>query len=373
MKPYVSLDFPKLILFFQFEIFIKMFINLKNKNILIIGCGGGYDIFCGLVLYFDLIKDNRITLSSFSFTNCELLEKCETLTSHCYKVNADLNIAEKDVYFPEYKLSQSINELIYAIPTSVDLDIYEDAVRCIVKHHQIDTIIVVDGGCDSLLFGQEEQLATPVEDMMTIYIINKLIKGNHIHQTYVTCLGTTVELIDHMDFEKSVGKIKDQGGLIACHSLREIYLGSTPQKEYIDKYIEIFKKCDTNNSIINSSVVSAIEGHIGKYENPMLQKRISMTENFPNLSEKTALLWIFDLPIVAQNVIYLDYLDLLKDTDDIDAFIMYMNDQLYPANCKYCHDTIYGQTRMNKIRPLVEELLRKISRVESTPSFQISF
>ncbi|AYV76758.1 MAG: hypothetical protein Terrestrivirus15_1, partial [Terrestrivirus sp.] len=231
----------------------------------------------------------------------------------------------------------------------------------------------VDGGCDSVLFGVEEDLATPVEDMMTVYLVNKFKKEGTIENAYLTCLGTNIELINHQDFIKNVEKIKESNGLVNSINLKN--LDSTQNlginKDDVDRYVNLFKSCNTNNSIINSSIVASIEGQNGRYENPLLKNRISLKENFPFLNEQTSILWIFDLEIVAKNIIYLDQLDVLKDMDDIDAFVIYMNNIIHPPKVdKWDLNELYTKERMDRVKPLVHELLNILAKNESGDSIK---
>ena len=49
---------------------IPIFQELESsKNILISGAGGGFDLFCGIPLYFNLVaQGKKVTLANFSFT-----------------------------------------------------------------------------------------------------------------------------------------------------------------------------------------------------------------------------------------------------------------------------------------------------------------
>ncbi|CAH6420831.1 Hypothetical protein KVN_LOCUS52 [uncultured virus] len=69
----------------------------KSSNIFISGCGGGYDIFCGLDLFFNLIKDEKkIIFGSYSFTNRKILELCaEKISDYCFKITKDTILMKK--------------------------------------------------------------------------------------------------------------------------------------------------------------------------------------------------------------------------------------------------------------------------------------
>ena len=59
-------------------------------RILLAGCGGGYDVFSGLPLYFALKQAGKtVFLSNFTFTPELLLMKGNWITRSCLEVTAD--------------------------------------------------------------------------------------------------------------------------------------------------------------------------------------------------------------------------------------------------------------------------------------------
>src|SRR5688572_24165931 len=76
------------------------------ENILIAGMGGGYDVFCGLPLYFELEKmDKNVHLANLSFTDIGLVEGGEELTDTLVGITAEVEHDQED-YFPEFYLAQ---------------------------------------------------------------------------------------------------------------------------------------------------------------------------------------------------------------------------------------------------------------------------
>ena len=344
-------------------------LDFSDKNILILSCGGGYDIYCGIPVYLECIDPNNnskprsVHLASFSFTYNKYLSKFESFTKDSYiiKPNNSEIIMDDKLYFPEYRLCREIKDNIYATNTETDLQTYETFIRKIIDEKSIDVIFVIDGGCDSILSGLEEDLATPVEDMMTIYLVRKLANEKKI-KSYLGCLGVTVELIAEGDFEKNVQRIKNNGGLLNSFSLQDICQNKKQGWESIQRYIDIFMNCQTRSSIINSSIVSSLQGHEGKYINPLLLGRISLTsKNYPYLSEETSKLWVFDLETVANNVIYLNHFDNLETNDDIDVFVMSLNYALWRSS--YDLKDFYEKSQIDKVEPYVKDVLQIIKNV----------
>ena len=66
--------------------------DLQGKNILFIGCGGGYDIFCSLPLYFKYYQSlsTNMILANYSFTNNELLKLGIPITDSSFLISKTL-------------------------------------------------------------------------------------------------------------------------------------------------------------------------------------------------------------------------------------------------------------------------------------------
>ena len=89
----------------------RIFQMLKTcNNILIAGCGGGYDVMSGLPLYFNLKKQGKtVHLANLSFTPLHHFGN-KYYCDNCVKVNTQLKLTNKNPYFPEYYLSQWFKE-----------------------------------------------------------------------------------------------------------------------------------------------------------------------------------------------------------------------------------------------------------------------
>ena len=142
----------------------KKFDDLTDENILLLGCGGGYDIFCGLPLYFSL-KGN-VRLVNFTFTKKSHLDNFTMIGNSCYKIIHN-DSKYDDIYFPEYELSRELDIPIYASCDNGLIN-YTESLKELVEILKIDIIILCDGGCDSIMTGCEKELGTPVEDIMSM-------------------------------------------------------------------------------------------------------------------------------------------------------------------------------------------------------------
>src|SRR5512139_3924757 len=153
---------------------LPFFDELENAhNILIAGAGGGFDIFCGLPLYFglqDAGKQVHLASLSFSFLPTPMVTKEERLSPSLLKVTADTPL--RTDYFPELILSQWFRAQgqetpIYCFERTGVKPLLA-SYRTLVEQLSLDTVILVDGGTDSLMRGDEIGLGTPQEDISSI-------------------------------------------------------------------------------------------------------------------------------------------------------------------------------------------------------------
>jgi len=304
---------------------ISKSININTHDtILISGCGGGYDIFTGLPLYFELLSKhttNHFVIANLSFTHIDLLKKFSVSNRHYYKVKFDDSLSDdKLTFFPEYELSRQLNKEVYCFVDD-GLVALQAAYTELVKDLNINIIFLCDGGCDSIMSGIEYDLGTPVEDMMSIYIVDTLLKNKLINNAYLTLLGTTVDTfieIHHDDYIANVNQLKNKGGLLYTAQL-------SISDSYVNQYINIFSKCHPKNSIINCCIVASLEGNYGDYQHKYLEGRCELYKF--NITSDTSTYYILSLEKVAEHVKYLGGLSKFDNSDDIDTYIMEYNTQ----------------------------------------------
>ncbi|MCW5206119.1 DUF1152 domain-containing protein, partial [Desulfobulbus sp. F5] len=152
---------------------LPFFDELKTSdNILIAGAGGGFDVFSGLPLYFTLRdQGKKVFLANLSFAN--LAEATGTrIAPAALLVNADSQLPDGDLYFPEKYLCEWFRtqgeDIEICCFHTVGVLPMQEGYECLCRKWNIDTIILADGGTDSLMRGDEADLGTPQEDMVSI-------------------------------------------------------------------------------------------------------------------------------------------------------------------------------------------------------------
>lgn len=169
--------------------------------------------------------------------------------------------------------------------------------RALVDHLKLDAIVLVDGGTDSIMRGDEIGLGTPTEDMASICAVNQVDdKGL---KRFLVCVGFGIDAfhgVNHAHFLENVAYHMRTGGFLGTFSL-------LPQHEESRKFIDAYESCQPSNSIVCASVVSAVEGQFGNYHHPATKQRTAGSKLFIN--PLMTIYWCFVLEKVAASVYYM--------------------------------------------------------------------
>jgi hypothetical protein len=169
----------------------------------------------------------------------------------------------------------------------------------------LDAIVLVDGGTDILLRGDEVGLGTPAEDMTSLAAVAAV----DVPTRAVMCVGFGVDTyhgVCHANWLENAAALAESGGFLGAIAL----LKSMPEvRSYIDAVNAAELATPHRPSIVNGSIASAIEGHFGDHHR---STRTQSSKLF--ISPLMSLLWAFDLPSVVRRNLYLDR---LKDTQTI--------------------------------------------------------
>lgn len=277
-----------------------------SEHVLIAGAGGGFDVFAGLPLYLNLrALGKKVDLANLSFTDlsgtdAERLGKCLWRVSHT---------SSGEGYFPEKHLSewlyqQSMPSAIYCFE-KVGVRPLIEAYSALIEALGVDTVVLVDGGTDILMRGDEAGLGTPAEDMVSLAAVHSL----DLKTKLVTCIGFGIDAfhgVCHAHFLENVAALEQTGGYLGTHSLHL----SMPEVSLFRDAVEFaHHRMPNQQSIVNGSIVSALEGHYGNYHRTA---RTARSELFIN--PLMGMYWHFDLGCVAERSLYLD---LLRPTETI--------------------------------------------------------
>ena len=277
----------------------------KAQNILIAGAGGGFDVFCGLPLYFWLKKAGKTVhlanLSAGALGFCD----AENPTPALWRVTARTAATK---YFPEMHLSAWLTERygetpIFAIAPSGARPV-SAAYEWLARTLQPDAIVLVDGGTDSLMRGDEAGLATPEGDAVSLLAVHAL---SGIPKKLLVCLGFGVDThhgICHAHFLENVAALSRNDAYLGAWSLLH---DSEEFRLYRDACEFAFARLPQQPSIVNASIIAAVAGSFGDIHPT---KRTEGSKLFIN--PLMGLFWSFRLENVARRNLYLDQ---IRDTD----------------------------------------------------------
>lgn len=297
---------------------LPLFTELANaQNILVAGAGGGFDVFSGLPLYYGL-KDAGKTVHlanlSFSFLPPPQIIKEERWSPSLVRVTAETpNYGD---YFPELYLAKWFQE------QGSDVPIYcfeRTGVRPLIASYEalverlsLDAIILVDGGTDSLMRGDESGLGTPQEDMASITAVNEL----KVERKILACLGFGVDYfhgVCHAHFLEAVAELTRAHGYLGMFSLLE----EMPEVQKYRLATEaVFKAMPNDISIVSSSILSALAGHYGDHHATVRTRNSQLWIN-----PLMPVYWCFQVAAVARRVLYLDDMKATESYDDIQSVI----------------------------------------------------
>ena len=273
------------------------------ENLLIAGMGGGFDIFCGLPIYFELTRrGKKVHLANYSFspTYGPPITEGQHLTNTLVGVTADI-APDPFLYFPELYLAQWFQEhrsetlpiwCFHSTGVRPLLHNYEK----LVKHLSIDGVLLVDGGVDSLMRGDEAMAGTLLEDSISLVAVDML--GAGVKHKWLAAVGLGAEQdIAYAQVFENIAALTKVGGFLGTCAL-------TPQMDAYGEYEAAVLYVQDNPrqdpSVINSSLVSAVQGYFGDYH--LTEKTAG---NRLWISPLMSLYWFFDLATVAQqNLIY---------------------------------------------------------------------
>lgn len=287
----------------------------RSERVLVAGAGGGFDVYAGLPLYARLrALGKAVTLANLSFTYLGGTNAAR-LAPALYRVEP--STTGEDGYFPERTLARFLarsghgDVAVYAFD-KVGVAPVRDAYAHLARTLDLDAVVLVDGGTDILLRGDEQGLGTPAEDMTSLAAAAAL----DVPTRLVTCVGLGVDAfhgVCHAHWLENVAALAADGAFLGGAAL----LPSMPEVcLYLDAVADAEAATPRRPSIVNGSVASAIEGRFGDHHRSARTRGSSLF-----ISPLMSLVWAFDLAGVARRNLYLDRLAATQSVWDVQLAI----------------------------------------------------
>ncbi|MEO1414906.1 MAG: DUF1152 domain-containing protein [Bacteroidota bacterium] len=272
----------------------------QAQRIFLMGAGGGFDIYSGIPLYLALKEAGKeVVLGNYAFSFLHHMI-CEEICPHAYRVTSQ---SKEQGYFPERTLAEWLrdrgekDEVIAfqgtgVIPMKV-------AMSHIVQEYKIDTLILVDGGTDSLMIGNEAGLGTPTEDMASIVAG----AGLALERKYLASIGFGIDhfhQVAHAQVLESIAQQMVEGGFKGV-------LSFPPSEPAVQGFLDLVTRSNETHknhmSIVANSIADAFRGAYGDVH---ATPRTAGSRLYIN--PLMTLYWTFDLEHVADRLLYKDWI-----------------------------------------------------------------
>jgi len=264
-----------------------------------------------ILLFYALEKAGATCfLANLTFSSDDRISNTEKLTEACYKVTSESKrtstgwSVENDEYWPEaqvahwFKKNEGRDVPVYMFMGTGVMQLRE-AYEKLTKDLEIDAVILCDGGTDSVMFGDECGLGTPTEDMASIASVYQI---KTVKKKFLINLGFGIDCfhgVVHSHYLENVATITKAGGFLGTFSLH-------PSMEEAKKFEAIYTACTPENSIVCSSILSAVHGEFGNKHSPHTKSRTIGSRLY--ISTLMAMYFTFKLEVVAKHVLYLEEL-----------------------------------------------------------------
>jgi hypothetical protein len=286
----------------------------RHDRILIAGAGGGFDVYAGLPLALALRRAGKqVFLANLTFTYLGETD-ANYLAPHVAAVTPATTGADR--YFPERRLAEWLADheqpsTIYAFE-KVGVVPLRAAYARLVEELAVQAVVLVDGGTDILMRGDEEGLGTPEEDMTSLAAVAKL----DAVESFVVSLGFGVDAfhgVSHAHVLENIAAIERDGGYLGAFSVTS----AMPEgRAYLSAVSHAHGRTPSRPSIVNGSIAAAIEG---KFGNAQFSDRTAQSELFIN--PLMAIYFAFELAALAKQSLYLHLLEDTRSIFDVGARI----------------------------------------------------
>jgi hypothetical protein len=265
------------------------------ENILIAGAGGGFDVFAGLPIYFALRDEGKqVHLANYSFSNFDLASMfAELLVLLPDRVVGALPPLRTGLPFAEGYLSQWFRDAhgeevpVWMFAQTGVAPLIE-GYTALADYLKIDAIILVDGGVDSLMRGDEAAPGTLLEDSISLSAVDRL----DIPVKLLACLGFGTEVEEqvchHHALENIAALSKDGAYLGNCALIPQ--MPAFQQFEAACRFV--WELPNHPKSHITTRVIPAVHGEFGNYHMYPDDRMISRMTIF--VSPLMSLYWFFD-------------------------------------------------------------------------------
>jgi hypothetical protein len=233
-----------------------------SQRILVAGAGGGFDVYGGLPLALALRdRGAEVFLANLTFVSSGFSLDSWLAPDVAAITPVSGGFAE---YFPERTLARWLKTVgepstVYAFQRT-GVEPLRQAYRALVAHHDIDAIVLVDGGTDILMRGDEAGLGTPEEDMLSLATVAGLAE---VPVRLVVSVGFGIDSyhgVNHVQVLENLADLDADGSYLGAFSIpRSTREGAL----YLDAVAHAQENTPSRPSIVHGQIASAMLGVSG--------------------------------------------------------------------------------------------------------------
>jgi hypothetical protein len=295
--------------------FLKRLADPSIKTVMLCGCGGGFDFVHSLTLYPELRRLGKsIVIGSYSFGDPEKITgDVEMVFNDSGAIAKKVSAASTaDPYYgPEVHVCSFLDSkypsffphFIYAYyARAFTVPLLTRLYSELIHTHSVDAVVLVDGGSDSLMAGDEEGLGDPIEDAVSVTTVASL----DVKSKVLVSIGLGADRFNHVSDASSLRAIAEltrTDGFLGCASLER----SSDSFSFYRACLQHIYENQGFRSVLAGTIVSAAEGWFGRDAiPPLLSTRVQTGDMF--LWPLMAVLWAFDVNKVAQRSLIADWI-----------------------------------------------------------------
>ncbi|QIQ02292.1 DUF1152 domain-containing protein [Streptomyces liangshanensis] len=282
----------------------ELFARLEPaERVLVAGAGGGFDICAGLPLALSLLHQGKeVHLANLTFSAIEGLPLDAWLAPDVAVVTA--GTAPHQTYFPERTLARWLD--LHGYPGTVHafarvgVQPLRAAYRAVIEAYDIDAVVLVDGGTDILMRGDESGLGTPEEDLTSVAALAGIGGPDRL----VVSVGFGVDAyhgVSHGLVLENIAALERDGAYLGAFSIPR---ASKEGALFVDAVAHAQHHTPDRPSIVNGSIAAAVRGDFGDVR---FTERTRNSELFVN--PLMSLCFAFELEGLARRCLYLDRIE----------------------------------------------------------------
>lgn len=278
------------------------------RSVFLAGCGGGFDFVHSMLLYPTLrALGKTVILGSYSFGNPDeirgaapvVFEEGEARVKRVTAASLPSRHYAPEVHtcrFLDARYPETAPHAMYAYyARDFSVPRLTRLYRQLYQEHAVDAAVVVDGGSDSLMRGDEEGLGDPIEDCVSVTTLADL---DAPELRLLLCVGLGADRRNHVSDAsalRAIAEVTRMGGFLGAVA----YEPSSREFRFYRDLVDFIFGQQTFHSVIAGAISAAGEGRFGANHVPDgLHRRVKPGDLF--LWPLMGIVWGFDVEKVAK-------------------------------------------------------------------------